>query len=312
MNVQRFSLTIVGLAAILLAEACGPNEGLADKNTPAGTLAIVHGTATATSGTSFDGPLLLSILWEPLEDLASLEAASKCLLASSPCTTDSPAWLQQAITYNMQFPFDFEIGIISVPPTEARYDLTQWGGNGTAAWGILVAFVDSNGNGRLDRGVPGVAGERVVGYSTRGLYQSIAVPSFELLYLDGNFGRDMTSPGFVPPQGFSMLSTTISSSGELTMATQEMSAHVQLDLSPQDPALQGLTVGYECEKASIQSSKASGVPAPPGVSRWCSVRGAICYSWGTYELLGPCELRTTSGSYCLAKGEPFPADWPCR
>ncbi len=67
--------------------------------------------------------------------------------------------LLQPVRYEASFPISFAVPIEGPPPAVALYDLSRQGGRGVYAMGTVLAFVDSNGDGALQLGTPGIAGE---------------------------------------------------------------------------------------------------------------------------------------------------------
>jgi hypothetical protein len=67
--------------------------------------------------------------------------------------------LLQPVRYDAAFPISFAVPVSGAPPPVALYDLSRQGGRGVYAMGTVLAFVDSNGDGALQLGTPGIAGE---------------------------------------------------------------------------------------------------------------------------------------------------------
>jgi hypothetical protein len=96
--------------------------------------------------------------------------------------------LLQPVTYAAAFPISFAVPVEGAPPAPARYDLAGQGGSGVLAMGVVLAFVDSDGDGALRLGTPGSPGEPGLANSA---YQDYLPPdgeprrSYFITYLRG-------------------------------------------------------------------------------------------------------------------------------
>lgn len=84
--------------------------------------------------------------------------------------------LLQPVTYPAAFPISFAVPVEGAPPALTLYDLAGQGGSGVFAMGVLLAFVDSDGDGALRLGTPGSPGEPGLAISA---YQDYLPPDGE-------------------------------------------------------------------------------------------------------------------------------------
>lgn len=274
---------------------------LVDQDTPPDPLAVVRGTVSAAPGTDLQGELSLVVLWLPR---TALEYPSWTLDSSGTFFFEQRAFVQQPVTYTASFPFDFEIPIRALPPAEARYDLSRYGGQGVASTGVLVAYLDLDHDGALDLGEPGKAGDTVVGFSLRGAARG--TPGFVVSYLDGQRGAQDPLAGESIPQGFSLL--VLDETPGLEVRTPM--DRVALDLSSFSPADQVDALFYGCRTLTRRLSFDAAAPEPAGAQRSCPT-APRCYAWLSPTPAGACSFVEKSGEVCLADGQPKPADWPC-
>jgi hypothetical protein len=182
-------------AWLLLLAAVSGCEGLADGTTRGPPLITLGGKITLSPNTHVDGNLRLALAWYPglLND--SVGAATPT------CDfTTSLGIVSQDVEYRPNFPIDYAFDVTALPPTTAQG--TPGGSAGiNFALGAVVAYLDGNQNGVLDRCTDGTGcPDRVLGASgsvmTGGLPPN-QIDSF-VAYADrGSGSGDATDkPGF--------------------------------------------------------------------------------------------------------------------
>ncbi|HVE85415.1 MAG TPA: hypothetical protein VND93_21325 [Myxococcales bacterium] len=184
----------------VLALACGPASGGNHHGPPLVTLRgqMVAGTLAAT-----EDPVMLAIAWYPN------------WIGGGP-SSPPRATVTQDATFHGSFPVSFSFDLYGPPPAEALVDLAPEGGSGHMSFGVLIAFEDRDGNGRLDIGTAGAPSpDRVLGVSTRD--PSLASPPswFYVTYLDGQMGPANELQGYHLPQGFGLRKAYRGAGGEM-------------------------------------------------------------------------------------------------
>jgi hypothetical protein len=122
-------------------------SNLADQNSTPPPLASIHGTLTLADGTLVpDGQLRLALLWATDEPYGS---GSGDMGHCDQPYTKMVERSEQQVDIDATFPSQFTLNLTAPPPPEALIPLEE---NGEPAYGTatLVAYVDGNGNGRLD------------------------------------------------------------------------------------------------------------------------------------------------------------------
>ncbi|HET6281326.1 MAG TPA: hypothetical protein VFH73_10175 [Polyangia bacterium] len=202
--VKAWLLVIV--VAVVAAAGAGC-QGLADRTTAGPPLMTLHGTITVSPGTHVDGDLRLALAWYP--GLLTNPGGG----ATPTCDTSILLGVvAQGLAYRPNFPIDYALDITAAPPTSAQGQLD--GGAGVnSALGALVAYLDENHNGVLDRcdgitcpdrvlgasgsialgGLPGAQIDTFIAYADRtsGPGDTLAKPGFFLLKI----ARDFLAPG---------------------------------------------------------------------------------------------------------------------
>jgi hypothetical protein len=151
--VTKARLWLVGLVAV--AASC---QGLADRGTRGPALLTIRGQITLAPGTSVDGKLRLALAWYP-----GLYGGG---VAVEGCD-EAPflGLVSQDVEYEPTFPADYAFDLTAPPPAAAQRVVPDVPG-ASGAIGSIVAYVDGNGNGKLDpcrRGQP--CADRVLGAS---------------------------------------------------------------------------------------------------------------------------------------------------
>lgn len=156
-------------------------------------LATVNGKLVSAQAAS-TGALRLAVAWYP--SFASL----------SPTAPAGAIVTQPDVTYQGDFPIAFTFSLYDPPPAAAFSNLAVNGGSGRIAYGVLLAYEDTNGNGVFN---PAPAGgalvDRVVGLSVHDPSLPPPARSHYLIYLDGTIGDEDYFSAFALPQGYSLL-----------------------------------------------------------------------------------------------------------
>lgn len=211
------------LAALFSLSACEPTPepGPPPRPPPAkGPEARLQGQFTLTPGTKLDGPVGLALAWYP----ALLTGDSGTLSKPASIVTDS-------VPYSGGFPAAWLFDVKRAPPAEALVQLGD-GMVGKGAVGILLAFSDGNGNGRLDT-IPadGTPVDHVLGASL----EWTRPPAFMVVYLDS-----AQAPSTGLQQGFNLMRI----SDNLSSQVVPLSTRIPLALH-EDPLLDA----FVCEAA---------------------------------------------------------------
>jgi hypothetical protein len=155
------------LALLLLTSACGDVVSPTYPGTP---LLTLEGQMRVEPDAQLDGPVRLALAWYPR--MLSDETAAPPAQPKAIVTED--------FVYEGAFPATYRFHLYNPPPLEALAPLGG-GFQGKGALGILLAYRDGNGNGKLDT-IPATGSplDRVVGASL----DWTASPAYLLIYLD--------------------------------------------------------------------------------------------------------------------------------
>lgn len=166
---------------ILLVTACTPGAvGPSYRGEP---LFTVKGQLV-TSGPAPTAPIRLAVAWYPSED----------------APTAPRALVTQDVEYQGSFPLNYTFSFFEPPPDGVLAETVTNGVTARTAFGVLMAYEDTNGNGRLDS-IPkgGSAVDRVLGTSLGDTYNGKpASPPLWVAYVEGNPGGPWSSfsPGY--------------------------------------------------------------------------------------------------------------------
>lgn len=301
--------TIIGpVAAATLALGCG--NGLVNQEYEGEALTTIHG-ALATGATQIPTePISLAILWMPqaFEGGSTRQSGTGrgrgCSSVPMPLTEevlleDAWGWVSQSVTYQAEFPISFTIPLNELPPASARMALEDYGGSGTISFGVVVAYIDGNGNGVYDRGGPGNLPDELLSSSSNWSGSDLTA----ILFLDGDPAGFAGAFGPLP-QGFSIISRTPTIPPTM--------------LGPMDPI--PMTLGHNIDGkdfeytgcAQIERRISSDGPVPANAEFSCSAEDRYAY-WSTpVERPEPCVTVERGGLLCLLHDEQPPADWPCN
>jgi hypothetical protein len=172
------------LVPIALAALLGCGDRLVGSGYAGEPLATVSGSLVPTPETEVEGPVRLALAWYP-----------QWMAAEDPAGggTRAPAIVTEDVRAEGTFPVDFRFPVYRPPPAAALARLGE-GLAGKGAFGILLAYQDVDGNGRLDP-IPedGAPVDRVVASSLLGDPRS----AFALVYVDSpQPGATGLEPGF--------------------------------------------------------------------------------------------------------------------
>jgi len=174
-------------AAVLLMAGCGQLE---EDNAKADSLAVVYGRITAAAGLSATDTVRVALVWVEEDESGGDEAA-----------------VTQEVEVGSHFPASFELPITSVPPEAALSPADGNGARGT--WGFLLAYVDRDGNGRLD--LKRASGSMMPSDTLVG---AVAAPLIEFVE---NGPREPSIESYLPqglPTGFSLVDFSLTPSEE--------------------------------------------------------------------------------------------------
>ena len=166
---QLRCLTFLLLSALLTLAGCG--DDVVGPDHPGQPLLTLEGQMNAEPGTSLPAQVRLAFVWYP-----------QWLAAEN--TTGEQSTLQEVITedvvYQGSFPANYRFHLYRPPPDEALAQLDE-GLVGRGAFGILLAYEDKNGNGKLDPiALEGAPMDRVIGSSLLGAQRS----AFAVVYVN--------------------------------------------------------------------------------------------------------------------------------
>jgi hypothetical protein len=301
--------------AVTILAGCG--EGLVNNEYPGEVLTTLRGTLAAGSGQQITGPVSLAILWLPptvfvVEEhsgggpigIGGDEPDPTCDGTPDPAETTSEtsptiAWVSQSVTYQAQFPINFQIPVTTLPPADVRLDLAEVGGQGTWSMGVLVAYVDGNGNGQYDLGTPGNLPDQLIAASATGEGANIDV----IFYMDGSYpaGSDFDQLFGQLPQGFTLLSGDTDQAPTVRAATDPIELTVGRNVQGRDFNFVG------CGQIERRVERNGALPADADLN--CHESG---YFWSApVEAPAPCVEVDRYGWACLAPETPAPAGYPC-
>lgn len=291
----------LSVLTILSTAACG--NGLVDPNYHGQVLTTLRGTLTASGPMASADPVSLAILWVPPSLINSGWPArgSADTIAcgderSSVTTAENVAWVSESVTYQAQFPISFQIPVTSLPPASVRLDLAQAGGQGSWSMGILVAYVDTNGNGQFDLSRPGAPGDELVA-STLSQADYTAI-----FYLDGTIPP---TSNMEVPQGFSVINGGVEHPTEIHLPSQAIELVVGQNAAGEDGNL------VSC--AAIERREHIGGPVPAVLAdRRCSEFTRELMWTAPNVVPERCVVEQRRGRACLDPAVEAPADWLCH
>ncbi|WP_257463514.1 hypothetical protein [Archangium lipolyticum] len=216
------------LALLFAASACGDNTPAEETREPAPVQpqqpALVEAQNLApVDPVALQEPLLTLKGTLTLDPSVTLYRPVRLALAWYPCLLDcpyKPKWISAPLTiateevvFQGNFPADFQFRVYQPPPDEAlsapfEPDLTTRG-----AIGVLLAYQDVNGNGKLDTiPINGSPIDRILGTSIP--YLDDASPAYTILYLDSDLED---APSF--KKGFNLWDKRNDDNGPMPLST---------------------------------------------------------------------------------------------
>lgn len=171
--------TLLAAVMTVLAACQGPATG--PKNQGQALFSVKGQMVLGGNTTAPSAPIRLAVAWYP-DDASS--SAPRALVT-------------QDVQYQGTFPLNYTFSFFGVPPADALNDYTANGVTTRAAFGVLMAYEDVNGNGQLD-GIAsgGSAVDRVLGSSLGDVYNGnpVADPVY-VAYVDGTPPPEWTGYG---------------------------------------------------------------------------------------------------------------------
>ncbi|HEX8699688.1 MAG TPA: hypothetical protein VF815_12670 [Myxococcaceae bacterium] len=166
---QLSSFTFLLLSLLLTLAGCG--DGVVGPDHPGKPLLTLEGQMNAEPGASVPTQVRLAFVWYP-QWLAAENIASEQSTLQEIITED--------LVYQGSFPANYRFHLYRPPPDEALAELSE-GLQGKGAFGILLAYEDKNGNGKLDPiAMEGTPVDRVIGSSLLGSARS----AFAVIYVN--------------------------------------------------------------------------------------------------------------------------------
>src|SRR5205814_10388506 len=114
------------------------------------TAACSGGGSTPSGGVTLKGQLLSSASAQQSDPLLLAMGWYPTFAGTAPGSPVGAVITQSGLDYTGNFPVDFTFTLEGAPPAKALFDLSQSGGHGHLAYGVLIAFRDANGNGKFD------------------------------------------------------------------------------------------------------------------------------------------------------------------
>lgn len=174
------------LVICFAAAACG--------GTPAPGGTTIKGQLVSASGGKQTDPLLLAMGWYPT------------FAGTAPGSPVGAVITQANIQYSGNFPVDFSFELTGTPPAAALFDLSTTGGTGHLAYGVLIAFRDTNHNGKWDENSAGMAEADVIaGLSVPDPSKPPPEHSYFVVYLDGKPAASDYFSAFPLAQGYNLM-----------------------------------------------------------------------------------------------------------
>lgn len=313
-TMNSYPWLLAGAVSILVG--CG--DGVVDNQYPGEVLTTLRGTLSAGSGQTVTGPVSLAILWLPPTIFSADEQTGGGPIGSGdtpgePTCTGLPdpteltaetvptiAWVSQSVTYQAQFPINFQIPVTTLPPASVRLDLAEVGGTGTWSMGVLVAYVDGNANGQYDLGTPGNFPDQLLAASATEEGSDLDV----IFYLDGTYppGSDFDQLFGQLPSGFALLSGDTSVGPMARAPTEPIALTVGRNIQGSDFNFVGC--------AQVERRSETNGTRPADAELYCEESSYWWYAPDTSP--EPCVEVDRSGWACLDAGQPAPASWPCE
>ncbi|MCP3141828.1 hypothetical protein [Pyxidicoccus xibeiensis] len=174
------------LSLLTLSTACGDNTPEPKPPPPAGKpLATLQGRLALDSKSQVNEPVRLALAWYP-----------SLLTEQSGPVSKPVSIVTEDVAYTGGFPVSYTFDVTAAPPAEALVELGD-GMRGKGSVGIVLAYNDRNGNGKLDTiRAEGTPVDRVLGASL----EWTRPPAFMVMYLDS-----AQAPATGLQQGFNLV-----------------------------------------------------------------------------------------------------------
>jgi len=176
-----------------LAVLCSLALSCSSASNPTVGLKLQGSLESATPG-SQASPLRLAMAWYP--DFGG----------TSPAAPAGAIVMQEKVTFEGSFPIAFTFEVSGPPPAGALFDLSAAGGTGHIGYGVLLAYLDGNGNKTFDpipRG--GAPIDTIVGISVPDPSLPPPPRSYFVVYLDGHPAPNDYWAAFSLQQGYNLL-----------------------------------------------------------------------------------------------------------
>lgn len=155
---------------------------------------MLRGQLQSGASVQQSDPLLLAMGWYPT------------FAGTAPGSPVGAVITQANIHYEGSFPVDFSFSLTGTPPPAALFDLSTTGGKGHLAYGVLIAFRDTNGNGKFDENSAGTAQADVIaGLSVPDPSRPPPEHSYFVVYLDGQPAANDYYSAFPLQQGYNLM-----------------------------------------------------------------------------------------------------------
>ena len=177
--------TIVAFSACFAAACSGGGS-------PSGVQ--LKGQLLGAASAKQSDPVLLAMGWYPT------------FAGTAPGSPVGAVITQANLQYQGDFPVDFTFTLAGAPPAAALFDLSQTGGTGHLAYGVLIAFRDVNKNGVFDANSAGHAdADDIVGISVPDPSRPPPEHSYFVVYLDGKPAANDYYSAFPLQQGYNLM-----------------------------------------------------------------------------------------------------------
>jgi len=351
MNTTRhhFGAAAAIAAALIALSACGEN-GLVDKTYQGEPLATVHGSLSIDTPASGQ-KISIAVAWlnyeshddpsQSLDFVGDDEGEVACDGTPAPFQTATyrsrgpGLWALQSVAYEATSLVSFQLPIMDLPPEAARMDLSYLQlGDGWMAMGLLIAFLDKDGDGEFDVASPETEGDKLLAVSINESdeyeYEGI------VYYLNGTLSdEDWVQEAYSElKQGYNIevweaAAEIDEETGEMTgeeTVTRDINQTVQLFtpvpmISYEMMDLQCSEVEHivEFNNPEISEADIEALGCAMGQSEMDDSEGniepgpiSVMWSGGVADPNNPCVVREIRGFVCFPPNG-IPADWqgPC-
>lgn len=323
---------VLASAVTMLLVICGcDDKGLVDQNYQGDPLATVNGSL------SIDAPpggqkISIAVAWlndsygeDDVETTPNFvgdeEGEVSCDGIPAPYQSETyrapgmTLFALQSAAYEATSLVSFQLPILELPPESARTDLADMNvGEGWVAFGVLIAFLDENGDEKFDAATPETSGDTLLAVSVKETgdieYQGIVV------YVNGTFIDDPYVQEFYGDfsQGFNIQVL------EYNLATDEETlttdSHQTVRLFTPDPFVAYEMADLQCSEIEITvdfNESFARDDYGEAMTCWVSqsemdssdpteiVEGSLSLGWndGAADPNNPCIIRESKGFVCF-------------